>query len=93
MAAILFIDDDPVELQSFLQIVRGTYDCTTVLWPIEQGKLNSGAPPALIVSDLYLPSISGDANPTEEQRNSVSRAANEASTRLSRLAHDTTNDK
>jgi DNA-binding NarL/FixJ family response regulator len=92
MARILFIDDDPAELESFRKIVAAVHECTTALWPKEAGKLHPETPPDLVLSDLYLPSVSGDVSPTEVQRNSISNSAKEASDRFSQLTMETRAD-
>lgn len=92
MARLLFIDDDPVELESFREIVDGIHTCTTILWPEESKKLESEASPDLVVSDLYLPSGDGDSTPTAEQKKAIFALAIEASDDLRRVANDKIND-
>jgi DNA-binding NtrC family response regulator len=92
MARILFIDDDPAELDSFRKIVAGVHDCTTAHWPQEVGNLYSKTQHDLVVSDLYLPSITGDKSLAEEQKNSISSSPKEASERFLQLANEPSTD-
>jgi len=89
---LVFIDDDETELNAFLDIVRGEYDCTTVHWPREAGKLFSGPGPDVFVSDLYLPPPSGDTVPTAEERNTAARAAQQVAEQFTGLYADSARD-
>jgi DNA-binding NarL/FixJ family response regulator len=82
MLRLIFIDDDKTELDAFLGIVGGKYDCATVHWPHESAKLFSSPPPDIFVSDLYLPSPSGDTRPTEAQRDEATKAAKKVGERF-----------
>jgi len=94
MRRLVFIDDDKTELDAFLRIVGGKYDCTTVHWPNESEKLFSSPPPDIFVSDLYLPSETGDATPTAAQRDEAARAATKVGDSFSGLYSDPSlNDK
>jgi hypothetical protein len=64
----VFIDDDETELDLFRKIVGGIYDYNTVHWPNESEKLFNSPPPHIFVTDLYLPSDTGDSTPTAAQR-------------------------
>jgi DNA-binding NarL/FixJ family response regulator len=75
MLRLVFIDDDKTELAAFRRIVGGHYEYSTVHWPDESAELFSIAAPDIFVSDLYLPSPSGDASPTEAQRHEAGKAA------------------
>ena len=78
MRRLVFIDDDRTELQDFAEIVGKDYDCQTVHWPGEAEKLfNMNPRPDIFVSDLYLPPIDGDTNPTAAQRDAAAGKAEE----------------
>lgn len=85
MRRLVFIDDDKTELDVFRGVVGGVYDYTTVHWPHESAKLFSSPPPDIFVSDLYLPSPSGDTTPTAAQREEAARAAKQVAERFSGL--------
>jgi DNA-binding NarL/FixJ family response regulator len=94
MQRLVFIDDDRTELDTFRKIVGGIYDYTTVHWPNESEKLFSTPPPDIFVSDLYLPSDTGDATPTAAQRDEAARAATKVGEIFSGLYSDRSlNDK
>jgi DNA-binding NarL/FixJ family response regulator len=94
MRRLVFIDDDRTELDAFLGIAGGQYDCTTVHWPRESGKLFGSPAPDIFVSDLYLPSSSGDTEPTAAQREDAERAAKQVAERFSGLyANSSLDDK
>jgi hypothetical protein len=88
MRRLVFIDDDRTELDNFRKIVGGVYDYTTVHWPNESGKLFNDPPPDIFVSDLYLPSASGDATSTAAQREEAARAATKVGESFSGLYSD-----
>ena len=88
MRRLVFIDDDETELDLFRKIVEGVYDYTTVHWPSESEKLFNSSPPDIFVSDLYLPSASGDATPTAAQTDEAARAAREVGESFSGLYLD-----
>jgi DNA-binding NarL/FixJ family response regulator len=75
MRRLVFIDDDPKELDAFRHIVEGEYDYTTVHWPSESAKLTIDPAPDIFVSDLYLPSSAGDKTPTTAERDEAARKA------------------
>jgi DNA-binding NarL/FixJ family response regulator len=85
MRRLVFIDDDESELEAFRKIVSGVYDCATVHWPVESGKLLMGRKPAIFVSDLYLPSLSGDRTPASHERDAARKAANKTGERFCSL--------
>lgn len=88
MRRLIFIDDDKTELDAFLGIVGGKYDCTTVHWPYEAAKLFGSLAPDIFVSDLYLPPPSGDTAPTAAQREKAARAAKKVGERFFGLYAD-----
>ncbi len=56
MRRLVFIDDDPEELESMREIVREEYDYIPLQWPSQKPTGERiGAPPDIFVSDLYLP--------------------------------------
>jgi len=85
MRRLIFIDDDKTELDAFLRIVGGKYDCATVHWPHESAKLLGSPAPDIFVSDLYLPPHSGDTTPTAAQRKEAAKAAKQVAERFSGL--------
>src|SRR5712692_7190669 len=94
MPRLVFIDDDETELQSFRDIVGGSYDCITVHWPRESTKLFTAPAPSIFVSDLYLPARTGDRTPTTEEREDAARAAKRVADRFDKLFEDQSrNDK
>jgi len=92
MRRLTFIDDDKAELDAFLRIVGGEYDCATVHWPRESAKLFGSPAPDIFVSDLYLPSPSGDITPTAAERDVAARAAKRVAERFSGLYADSSLD-
>jgi DNA-binding NarL/FixJ family response regulator len=88
MRRIVFIDDDKTELDEFGRIVGGKYQYTQIHWPGEAERLFNGVSPDIFVSDLYLPSRSGDSVPTDTQKNAAAKAANELADQFSRLYAD-----
>jgi len=92
MRRLVFIDDDKTELDAFHGIVRGKYDYTTIHWPHESAKLFDRAAPDIFVSDLYLPSSSGDTVPTKAQRDEAAAEAKQVAERCSRLYSDASLD-
>jgi DNA-binding NarL/FixJ family response regulator len=88
MRRLVFIDDDQMELDDFREIVGGDYNYCKVHWPREEAKLFSGEAPSIFVSDLYLPSTSGDIPPTGEQRAGAARAAKQVAERFGGLYVD-----
>jgi DNA-binding NarL/FixJ family response regulator len=92
MQRLVFIDDDEAELDAFRGIVEGHYDYTTVHWPSESAELFNVAPPDIFVSDLYLPSSSGDAVPTAAQREETASEAKKVAERFSGLYADSSLD-
>jgi DNA-binding NarL/FixJ family response regulator len=88
MQRLVFIDDDKTELKAFREIVGGDYDYDTVHWPDESAKLFSGPSPNIFVSDLYLPSSSGDTAPTAAQRDAAATAAKKVAEHFSGLYTD-----
>jgi DNA-binding NarL/FixJ family response regulator len=94
MRRLVFIDDDETELDNFHKIVGGIYDYNTVYWPNESEKLFNSLPPHIFVSDLYLPSDTGDATLTAAQREEAARAATKMGESFSGLYSDpSVNDK
>jgi DNA-binding NarL/FixJ family response regulator len=94
MRQLTFIDDDETELDAFLHIAGAKYDCATVHWPRESAKLFGSPAPDIFVSDLYLPSSSGDTEPTAAQREDAERAAKQVAERFSGLyANSSLDDK
>jgi CheY-like chemotaxis protein len=86
---LVFIDDDPAELEDFARIVEGDYDYTAVHWPDESPKLFNGIPsPDVLVSDLYLPPRSGDTSPTAADRDAAVRRAKKVAELFSGLYED-----
>jgi CheY-like chemotaxis protein len=56
MERLVFIDDDLEELKSMKRLVAGAYELIQVHWPRQKPTEELiGEPPALFVSDLYLP--------------------------------------
>jgi len=92
MRRLVFIDDDKTELDDFGRIVEGTYQYTTVHWPVESDKLFTGASPDIFVSDLYLPPRTGDSTPTDAQRSAAAISANQVAISFCRLYADPTID-
>lgn len=92
MRKLTFVDDDKSELDAFRRIVEGVYDCETVHWPRESDRLFAGSPPAIFVSDLYLPSEAGDRIPTSAERDGARKAAQEVGARFSNLYADESQD-
>jgi DNA-binding NarL/FixJ family response regulator len=82
MRRIIFIDDDKTELDAFLHLVGGEYDCVTIHWPHESAKLFGGPAPDIFVSDLYLPPSSGDTAPTAAQREEAVKATKKVAERF-----------
>lgn len=80
MRRLTFIDDDKEELNKFSEIVEGEYEYTLIHWPDDKAKLFGDSGPDIFVSDLYLPSSSGDTEPTKDQ---VAKAA-QASQRVAK---------
>jgi DNA-binding NarL/FixJ family response regulator len=94
MRRLVFIDDDKSELQAFGEIVSGAYDYTAVHWPRESAKLLTGLKPDIFVSDLYLPSPSGDRVSTETEKDKAREAAQKTGERFFRLyTSDSQDDK
>ncbi len=89
---LVLIDDDQTELYAFRGIVGAHYDYTAIHWPNESAELFSIAAPDIFVSDLYLPSPSGDAVPTTAQREEAARAAKQVAERFCRLYDDSSLD-
>jgi DNA-binding NarL/FixJ family response regulator len=89
---LVFIDDDKTELDAFLRIVGSKYDCATVHWPPESARLFGSPPPDIFVSDLYLPSPTGDTKPTAGQKEEAERAARQVAERFSGLYGDSSLD-
>jgi DNA-binding NarL/FixJ family response regulator len=93
MQRLVFIDDDQKELDAFRGIVGAHYDYITIHWPGESETLFSIAAPDIFVSDLHLPSASGDAVPTTAQRDAASAEAERVAERFSRLYSKPLDDK
>lgn len=56
MQRLVFIDDDEEELKSMERLVAGAYRYVPVHWPHQRPtQMHIGKPPAIFVSDLYLP--------------------------------------
>ena len=85
MRQLVFIDDDESELEDFRPIVAGHYECKTVLWPNESDELFRLSAPDIFVSDLYLPPVSGDGDPTQAQGEEGARRALEVARQFSDL--------
>jgi DNA-binding NarL/FixJ family response regulator len=85
MRRLVFIDDDKSELEAFGEIVSSAYDYTAIHWPGESAKLLAGLKPAIFVSDLYLPSPSGDRVPTDTERDAARDASQKAGERFFNL--------
>lgn len=88
MDRLLFIDDDPTELEDFGKIVERKYTYIPIHWPEDAAKLNTDLSPDVIVSDLYLPSISGDTRPTQAEQVEAAKAAQQVSGMFSQLYAD-----
>jgi DNA-binding NarL/FixJ family response regulator len=82
---LVFIDDDKTELTDFRKIMRGHYACAAIHWPKQRARLFNGLAPHIVVSDLYLPPVSGDAKPTAKDRQLAVGAAQRAADSFSRL--------
>jgi DNA-binding NarL/FixJ family response regulator len=93
MRRLVFIDDDKTELDAFLRIVGGKYDCVTVHWPSESAKLFGMPAPEIFVSDLYLPPQTGDSIPTKAQTYEAAEQARKVAERFSRLYSKPVEDK
>lgn len=85
MKRLVFIDDDQTELDAFRAIVDGPYEYEPMQWPRDKARLFSIAAPSIYVSDLYLPPSSGDATPTQAQRDEAREAAQQVAERFSEL--------
>ena len=85
MKRLVFIDDDQSELDEFRTIVDGRYEYEPMQWPRDKARLFSIAEPSIYVSDLYLPPPSGDATPTQAQRDNARKAAQQVGERFSKL--------
>lgn len=85
MKRLVFIDDDQTELDKFRAIVDGPYEYEPMQWPRDKARLFSIAAPSIYVSDLYLPPSSGDAAPTQAQRDEAKKAAQQVAERFSAL--------
>lgn len=92
MRRLVFIDDDETELEAFRKIVEGDYHYTAVHWPAESAKLLNSPVPDILVSDLYLPAVSGDVTPTPAERDNAARAAKQVAEHFSRLFADLSRD-
>lgn len=75
MRHLVFIDDDPTELDAFKKIVGEDYQYEAVKWPGEESKLLEGPAPDIFVSDLYLPDPLDDKVPTQYEREAAEKAA------------------
>jgi hypothetical protein len=84
----VFIGNDETELDHFRKIMGGIYEYNTVHWPNESEKLFNSPPPHIFVSDLYLPSDTGDSTPTAAQREEAARAATKMGESFSGLYSD-----
>lgn len=73
MRRLVFIDDDPTELDEFAKIVEGVYTCEKIRYPEDLAKLFSDPGPDIFVSDLYLPPKKGDSCPTPGQREEAAK--------------------
>jgi DNA-binding NarL/FixJ family response regulator len=82
---LVFIDDDPAELEAFGEIAGGDYDYTPVHWPAEWPKLLLPTPPEIFVSDLYLPPRGGDSVPAPADREAAAAAASRLAKRFAGL--------
>ena len=85
MRQLVFIDDDKTELDAFRGIVAGEYEYITIHWPNESERLFAMSAPDIFVSDLYLPSPSGDSVPTEAQKKEAAEQARKVAERFSGL--------
>ena len=66
MKRLVFIDDDEEELKCMRKIVGGAYEYTQLHWPRQKPtKRFVGAPPAIFVSDLYLPPADHGGDPVD----------------------------
>jgi len=94
MRRLVFIDDDETELTRFRRIVEGSYEYEAIHWPRESPKLFRLPKPDIFVSDLYLPSMDGDRNPTDADRQAAAEAAKKVGESFLRLyADNPTDDK
>jgi CheY-like chemotaxis protein len=63
MERMVFIDDDPAELESMREIAEGQYQYAPIRWPCRQPlEQVVGEPPAIFVLDLYLPPENSSAS-------------------------------
>jgi len=88
--SLVFVDDDPEELESVRKLLGSKYDLQLVHWPLQR---ISGRPPDIFVLDLYLPSakmgekqMSSEA--IREQADQVQRIAANLPVLYSNHAHD-----
>ena len=62
MERLVFIDDDPVELEHMREITEEQYEYVPIRWPTQQPfEQTVGEPPAIFVLDLYLPPAKNSA--------------------------------
>jgi CheY-like chemotaxis protein len=62
MERLVFIDDDPAELESMREIAKAQYEYVPIRWPPQQPlEQTVGEPPAIFVLDLYLPPAKNSA--------------------------------
>jgi CheY-like chemotaxis protein len=85
---LVFVDDDPQELEDFGSIVTDEYSYQPVHWPLS-GSLDDivGKPPAIFVLDMYFPPV-GDGPPdsiSDDSRIAQSKTAKVLADRLSHL--------
>lgn len=93
MPRLVFIDDDKTELDAFRGVVAAEYEYITIHWPNESARLFAMSAPDIFVSDLYLPSPTGDSVPTEAQRYEAAENAIKVADRFSHLYSRPLDDK
>ncbi len=93
---LVFIDDDPQELDDFGPLVREAYDYVGVRWPMA-GSLEEaiGPAPALFVLDMYFPPAEGGAPETigEAARTRQAAAARAVAERMAHLYDEAADGK
>jgi hypothetical protein len=69
MDRLAFIDDDEDELARVRELVEGAYEFVPIHWPRQKPtEALAGRPPALFVSDLYMPPPDHPVDPTDHPK-------------------------